>query len=264
MEKKRLTASKVILFTILFILTAVVMVPFLWSILLSFKTNNEIVNAPTALPAVFNFDNYVRALETLDLPSMYKNTIIIAVVAEFITLIITFMSSFAISRLVFRKERNRKALYYYFLLGLAVPIYILLFPVYRLNAAMGVLDTYLALILPYIAVAIAFNSLLFIDGCGVIKLCAQIIVPIIKPIFATVIVFNVIYIWNEFPFAVTYITSPNMFTLSLSASMFKGQFSMDYSGMIAATVLIMIPQLIFYIFLQKYIISGMTEGAVKA
>ena len=111
MEKKRLTASKVILFTILFILTAVVMVPFLWSILLSFKTNNEIVNAPTALPAVFNFDNYVRALETLDLPSMYKNTIIIAVVAEFITLIITFMSSFAISRLVFRKERNRKALY---------------------------------------------------------------------------------------------------------------------------------------------------------
>ena len=55
-----------------------------------------------------------------------------------------------------------------------------------------------------------------------------------------------------------------MFTLSLSASMFKGQFSMDYSGMIAATVLIMIPQLIFYIFLQKYIISGMTEGAVKA
>lgn len=61
-----------------------------------------------------------------------------------------------------------------------------------------------------------------------------------------------------------YITSPNMFTLSLSASMFKGQFSMDYSGMIAATVLIMIPQLIFYIFLQKYIISGMTEGAVKA
>lgn len=280
MEKKRLTASKVILFTILFILTAVVMVPFLWSILLSFKTNNEIVNAPTALPAVFNFDNYVRALETLDLPSMYKNTIIIAVAAEFITLIITFMSSFAISRLVFRKERNRKALYYYFLFGLAVPIYILLFPVYRLNAAMGVLDTYLALILPYIAVAIAFNSLLFvgflndfpreveeaaiIDGCGVIKLCAQIIVPIIKPIFATVIVFNVIYIWNEFPFAVTYITSPNMFTLSLSASMFKGQFSMDYSGMIAATVLIMIPQLIFYIFLQKYIISGMTEGAVKA
>ena len=280
MEKKRLTASKVILFTILFILTAVVMVPFLWSILLSFKTNNEIVNAPTALPAVFNFDNYVRALETLDLPSMYKNTIIIAVVAEFITLIITFMSSFAISGLVFRKERNRKALYYYFLFGLAVPIYILLFPVYRLNAAMGVLDTYLALILPYIAVAIAFNSLLFvgflndfpgeveeaaiIDGCGVIKLCAQIIVPIIKPIFATVIVFNVIYIWNEFPFAVTYITSPNMFTLSLSASMFKGQFSMDYSGMIAATVLIMIPQLIFYIFLQKYIISGMTEGAVKA
>ena len=87
MEKKRLTASKVILFTILFILTAVVMVPFLWSILLSFKTNNEIVNAPTALPAVFNFDNYVRALETLDLPSMYKNTIIIAVVAELLLLL---------------------------------------------------------------------------------------------------------------------------------------------------------------------------------
>lgn len=88
--------------------------------------------------------------------------------------------------------------------------------------------------------------------------------PILKPVIATVTVFNVIYNWNEFPFAVTYISSPSKYTVSLATSMFKGAYSRDYSAMIAAAVLIMIPQLVFYAVLQKQIIAGMTEGAVKS
>lgn len=91
-----------------------------------------------------------------------------------------------------------------------------------------------------------------------------VVVPILKPVIATVTIFNVIYNWNEFPFAVTYISSSVNYTISLATSMFKGAYSRDYSAMIAAAVLIMIPQLIFYALLQKQIIAGMTEGAVKA
>ncbi len=232
------------------------------------------------IPAVWNFENYKRALQTLDIFSMYKNTFFIVFVTQIISLVITFMSSFAICRMKFKNKKLRNFLYDYYLIGISVPIYILLFPVYRVNIRLGVLDTPWSLILPYIAITIPFNTLLFvgfmrgfpreleeaaiIDGCGLFQLCTKVVVPILKPVIATVTVFNVIYNWNEFPFAVTYISSPSKYTVSLATSMFKGAYSRDYSAMIAAAVLIMIPQLVFYAVLQKQIIAGMTEGAVKS
>ena len=211
---------------------------------------------------------------------MYKNTFFIVFVTQIISLVITFMSSFAICRMKFKNKKLRNFLYDYYLIGISVPIYILLFPVYRVNIRLGVLDTPWSLILPYIAITIPFNTLLFvgfmrgfpreleeaaiIDGCGLFQLCTKVVVPILKPVIATVTVFNVIYNWSEFPFAVTYISSPSKYTVSLATSMFKGAYSRDYSAMIAAAVLIMIPQLVFYAVLQKQIIAGMTEGAVKS
>ena len=87
--------------------------------------------------------------------------------------------------------------------------------------------------------------------------------PIIKPVLATVIIFNVLYFWNEYPISSVLVNDTNMMTISLGASMFRSRYSMDYSGMIAATVIIIIPQLFFYVFFQKYIVEGMTAGAVK-
>lgn len=75
--------------------------------------------------------------------------------------------------------------------------------------------------------------------------------------------FNAVYIYNEFPFASTFIQNNALNTVSLMTSMFKGQYTMDYSGIIAASLMIMLPELVFYVILQKYIISGMTAGAVK-
>lgn len=263
----------------IFVLVCVMIFPFVWMVVLSFKTNTEIVNSPMNLPSDWNLTNYRRALSSLDLPVMYKNTLIVVVIAETITVVITFMSSYALARMVFRSNRIRGNLYLFFLLGLAVPVYALLFPLYRVNIAFNLLNKFPAVIFPYIASAISFNTLLFvgffngfpkeiedaaiIDGCNLIQLCTRIVAPICKPVFVTVIVFNVLYIWNEFPFASTFLSKREMFTLSLSASLFKGQYSVDYSGIVAATIMIIIPQLIFYALLQKYIIQGMTEGAVK-
>lgn len=272
--------SYYILIFISVVVTLFMIFPFVWTIVMSFKTDTEIINTPLSLPAVWNFENYKRALQTLDIFSMYKNTFFIVFVTQIISLVITFMSSFAICRMKFKNKKLRNFLYDYYLIGISVPIYILLFPVYRVNIRLGVLDTPWSLILPYIAITIPFNTLLFvgfmrgfpreleeaaiIDGCGLFQLCTKVVVPILKPVIATVTVFNVIYNWNEFPFAVTYISSPSKYTVSLATSMFKGAYSRDYSAMIAAAVLIMIPQLVFYAVLQKQIIAGMTEGAVKS
>lgn len=258
----------------------IIMIPFIWTFFLSFKTDSEIFNTPFALPTEWSFKNYRRALETINIFQMYKNTVIIAVSAEVLSLFFTFMSSFAISRMTYKHKAFRNGIYFYYLLGLGIPVYILLYPIYRQNAFMGLIDNLIGLILPHIALTIPFNTLLFvgyfngfsseieeaaiIDGCGLFKMLIKITLPIVKPIIATTAVFNVIYIWNEYPFAATYLNTKDLFTVSLATSMFKSTYSRDYSGMICAVILIMIPELIFYVCLQKYIISGMTAGAVKS
>ena len=279
MTGKRKTIKQIAFYVVVAALVFILLIPIIWAILLSFKTNNEIVNTPLSFPTSWNFENYVRALETIDFGSMYFNTLILVLVSTFFSIVITFMSSFAIARLTFRKKQTAEYIYLFFLAGIAIPIYVLIFPIYRIDSAMGILGTRLGLIIPYVAVNISFNTLLFtgflreipgeleeaalIDGCNVFKICTRVVIPVMKPTFVTIVIFNAVYIYNEFPFASTFIQDSRLNTVSLMTSMFKGQYSMDYSAIIAASLLIMLPELIFYIFLQKYIISGMTSGAVK-
>jgi raffinose/stachyose/melibiose transport system permease protein len=266
-------------YILIYFITFVVMVPFLWMLLLSFKTNSEILNSPFSLPESFSFRNYQKAIETLDILLMYKNTFIIAGITIVGQIIITFMSSFALSRMVFKSNKLKSGLNFYFLLGLAIPPFILLFPVYRLTIELGLMNTHASLVLPYIATSISFNSLLFIgflkgfpkeieeaaiiDGCNLFSLCRKVVLPMIMPVVATIFIFNILYVWNEFPFAVTLISDESLSTIPLGISEFKGRWSIDYGGIIAASILIMIPQLVFFGFFQKYIIEGMTAGAVK-
>jgi raffinose/stachyose/melibiose transport system permease protein len=259
--------------------TLLVMIPFIWMIILSFQDNKTILTNPFSLPKSLNFDNYKRALETLDIGLLYKNTFIIAVVSVFLEMIITFMSSFAISRLIFKREKLKNGLYYFLIIGLAIPPFILLFPIYRITISLGLENTYMSLILPYIATSISFNTLLFIgflkdfpseieeaaviDGCNLFTLCTKVVFPVIKPVIITIFIFNILYIWNEYPFAATLISDPNHMTIPLAISEFKGRYNIDYGGIVSASLLFIIPQLIFYGIFQKYIIKGMTAGAVK-
>lgn len=267
------------LYVVLFLITFIVVFPLLWSILLSFKTNSEILTEPFSMPKAFSFENYARAFQTLNLFGLYKNTFIIAFFSITIELVITFMSGFALSKMIFRKPALKKFIYTFLIIGLTIPPFILLFPIFKMTAIFKLQGTYAAIILPYIATSISFNTLLFtgylsglpkeideaalIDGCNLFQLCAKVIIPMAKPVIATILVFNVLYIWNEFPLASTLITDPLKHTISLGASYFKGRWNVDYTGIIASSVMIIIPQLLFYGFFQRYIVEGMTAGAVK-
>ncbi|MFC0562333.1 carbohydrate ABC transporter permease [Halalkalibacter alkalisediminis] len=271
--------TKILSYILTYAITLLVMIPFIWMIVLSFKENQEILTNPFSLPESFNLDNYKRAFETLNMGLLYKNTFIIAVVSVFLEMIITFMSSFAISRMIFKRDKLKNGLYYLLIIGLAIPPFILLFPVYRITISLGLENTYLSLILPYIATSISFNTLLFvgflkdfpseieeaavIDGCNLFTLCTKVVFPVVKPVVMTVFIFNILYIWNEFPFAATLISDPSRMTIPLAISEFKGRYNIDYGGIVSASLLFIIPQLIFYGIFQKHIIKGMTAGAVK-
>lgn len=270
---------KFITYFLLCIVTFIVLFPYIWMLLLSFKNNSEIMTRPFSFPASIDWGNYERALGTLNLSAMYKNTIFIAFIALLISVSTSFMSSYCISRLHFHNKKISNALYFYFVAGLTIPPYIMIFPIYRITMSLELMNTRIALILPLAATTLALDILLLtgffrdfpeeieeaaiIDGCGIIKLCIRIVLPIAKPILATVIIFNVLYFWNEYPISSVLISKENLMTISLSASMFKGRYSMDYGGLIAATILITIPEIIFYCFFQRYLVDGMTAGAVK-
>ena len=259
------------------VITAIVVFPFLWMIILSFKTNTEIMTDPLALPQIFNVDNYKRAFEVLDYGKLYGNTIFVCLCSIVIELVITFFSSFVIARMHFN-EKIRKLLYGFLILGLSISPFILLFPVYKINTLFG-FSGKLALVLPYVATSISFNTLLLVgylknlpteideaaivDGCNIWQLMGQVILPMTKPVIATVVIFNVLYIWNEYPFASVMLRNVSDYTLSMGASFFKGKYTVDYGGIIASSVMIIIPELIFYGIFQKNIVEGMTAGAVK-
>ena len=261
-----------------YLVTFLIILPLLWIVLLSFQPSGNILSNPFSFENL-TLDNYVNAIASLPLLRMYGNTILIALVSVFVGTAISFMSAFALTRLVFRRKRLQSSTRFYFLAGLAVPVYILLFPVYRLDLALGIFGTYAALIIPYIAVTIPFNTLLMtgflrefpgeieeaaiIDGVGLWKLCWTVVLPLMRPVIATILIFNVVYVFNEFPFASILINNPDMVTVSLAVSRFQGQYTVDYGGMMASATLVLLPQLIIYALFQKQVIAGMTVGAVK-
>lgn len=266
------------MYILMVLITLLVVFPFIWMLVLSFKTNSEILSSPLSLPNSLNVENYRNAFKTLDFLSLYGNTLFVCVISLVIELIITFFSSFVLSRMEFKNRKVVSIIYGFLIMGLSISPFILLFPVYKINVAFG-LRGLLALVFPYVATSISFNTLLLvgylkslpteideaavIDGCSIWDLMLKVILPMAKPVIATIVIFNVLYIWNEYPFASVMLRDISDYTLSMGASFFKGTYTVDYGGIVASSVLIIIPELIFYGIFQKNIVEGMTAGAVK-
>lgn len=260
------------------VVTVLVMFPLVWMFMLSFKTNAEILTNPAAPPTSLNLENFKSALATLDYLTLYKNTGLICILALVLELVCTFFSSFVIARMYFRNRKIPNLLFSYLILGLAVSPFILLFPVYRVDIFLGLRGKW-ALVFSYAASSVSFNTLLLvnylkqlpseideaavIDGCNVWQLMFRVVLPISKPVIATVVIFNVLYIWNEFPYASIMLKNVSDYTLSMGASFFKGTYTVNYGGIVASSVMIIIPELIFYGLFQKNIVEGMTAGAIK-
>ncbi len=261
-----------------YLITFLIVLPILWIALLSLQPSDTILSDPFSFDSL-TFDNYRNAVASLPLVQMYKNTIIVAVASVTIGAVVSFMASYALTRMVFRRRGAQSSLRFYLLAGLTVPVYVLLFPIYRLDLALGIFGTYAALILPYIAVSIPFNTLLLtgflrefpteleeaaiMDGAGLFRICWSVVLPTMRPVLATVLIFNVVYVFNEFPFVSILINNPDLATVSLAVSKFQGQYTVDYGGMMAAATLVLLPQLVIYALLQRHVIAGLTAGAVK-
>lgn len=250
--------------------------PLIWLFISSFKTNIELQLAPFALPEVWQFGNYVRALQIASLPRLFVNSAIVSVTSTALAMLVTSMAAFVFSR---EKFRFQQALLNLIIAGVLVPIIALMAPYFRLTTRLGIYDTLLALILTYTAINLPISTFLMygfmktipaeleeaavIDGASFFQRFWQVIFPLSRVGLVTAGTFVFLFSWNEFIYALLLTSRIESRTLQLGIRFFTSQFFTDYTSMFAAIVVTIIPSVAAYIFLHEKIIAGLTSGALK-
>lgn len=272
-KKKKL---KILVYAGLGIFSVLQILPLLWLATFSLKTNKEIVTKHAFhLPERFLYENYILAWTKGKVASYFGNSVLVALVSLAVTLLLGAMIAYAITRMRFR---FRKGLLFLFLAGMMVPIHAALIPLFILLKNMGLLKSYLAVILPYIgfgmplaififsnflkAIPFELEEAAFIDGCGVLRSFFSIILPVIKPAFATVGIFTFMANWNEFIMAATFLQDASKNTLPLGLMAFQGQYSAQWGPMGAAIMIASLPVLLLYLFFNEAIENSFTAGAI--
>ncbi|MFD2131832.1 carbohydrate ABC transporter permease [Pseudogracilibacillus auburnensis] len=249
--------------------------PLAWMVSTSLKKPNEIFRMPPQLiPETFQFSNYLKVFELVAFEKFYINSIIVTVLVTVITVIITSMAGFAFAKIDFP---GRNFFFFLFLSSLMIPFHVIMVPLYRIVVSFGWVDTYAGLILPQISTAFGIflmrqfmysvpDSILEaakIDGSSTFHTFRKIVIPIQKPALATVAIFTFNSSWNNLLWPLLVTNSENMRTLPVGLALFKSVRNIDWASVMAASVMTLVPVIIFFIFMQKQFIRGLTGGAVK-
>lgn len=273
---KKKISKKTLIYAVLIIFCLVNAYPIAWMILNSFKSEAEFAVNQLGFPKEFVLSNFVSAWETANLGVLFKNSIFICLTATFLTVFIGAVASYFLARFSFKMN---KIIYTFFIFGLLIPIHSTLVPMFILMKNLGLLNTPITLLFPYIAFHLPITIFILtsfmkafpkdieesavMDGCGIFRIFWSIILPMSRPALATVTILNFIYNWNEFSFALVLINDPELQTLPLGLASFAGQFTTNYGAQMAGLTMSLIPILAFYLLLEKEIVKGMTAGAVK-
>lgn len=250
--------------------------PFYLLIVNTFKTMPQITASPLTLPETIRFDAYLRAWKEAHLGDYYKNSIIISAVSVVLSVSVSSLAAYAFARLRFL---GRQSLFFFLLAGVMLPLQVALVPLYRLLDGMTLLSTYQGMIALYVAFTIPFGVFILtgfyksipieieeaalIDGCGWFQSYWRIVIPLAAPGLVTMIILEFIWFWNEYLVALTMIQKEAMRTVMLGVMVMANTFQLDFSLLTAGIVIAVVPPILVYVFFQKYLIRGLTAGALK-
>ncbi|GHV12486.1 sugar ABC transporter permease [Spirochaetia bacterium] len=249
--------------------------PFLWLITFSFKSNSEIFGDNVlGLPQKWLWANYQRVFSSSNIIRFLANSFLITAIAIIGAGILASMAAFAITRL---KWKFSNAVYILFLLGMMIPLHAVLLPLFI--TLRPVLNTYLALIIPYIGFAMPLSILIlcgsfkgipreleeaaYVDGASVYRVFLAVLLPLTKPVLATVSILTYLSSWNELMFAITFINKEEFKTLTFGIMSMTGRYVTNWGPIGAGLVVATIPTLIIYILMSEQIQASLAAGAVK-
>jgi raffinose/stachyose/melibiose transport system permease protein len=235
-----------------------------------------IANGPLTWPQQFTWANFAEAWDIGNFGTTYRNSAILLALKVPIGVILSAMLAFALSKL---RIRFRRSIMFAVFLGLTIPIYITIVQVFIMLRSMGLTDNLLGLVGPYLAFGIPFQVLVLqsffrqlpdelieaakMDGAGEWRIFLRLILPLSLPALVTVAILDAVATWNEFLFALIVLNSDQSKTIPVGLLNFQGQFANNNTGLAAGILIAVVPILLAYVVLQRWIVGGLTAGATK-
>ncbi|OKL48572.1 ABC transporter permease [Boudabousia liubingyangii] len=256
-------------------LTAIVMLPLYYIFVSTFKTQTEMALSPFALPKSFSLENYKTVFTSLPVGQAFLNTIIVTVSAVAFQV---FIGSLAAYGMILRKTWFTSAVGAVLLVGFTIPVQATLIPIYRMEAHYHLTNSLKGLIIVYLGSAVFCYFLIVgymrklpmelieaarIDGAGPWTIYWRIVLPLIRPILTTVVVFQTLATWNDFLWPNILLSSGDRQTIVLQVFNAVGEFSTDWPLFMTITVIALVPVMIFFVFTQRWIVAGLISGSVK-
>ncbi len=274
------TVKKAIALFLIGIICVFAVFPFVWMISTSFKPATEVYSQPTFIPENPTLKGYQSMIlgksKNFNMKTWMVNSIIVSTSTTFFSLIIASLGGYGLSRFRFA---GRKTLGYIILMTQVLPGSLLIIPLYVVLNNLNLLNSLMALVIAYTTFAIPFctwtmkgffdtiplslDEAASVDGCSRIKTFVTVILPLTVPGLVATGIFSFIAGWNEYLFASIFVQKYAKWTLPVGISTSVGQYSTDWASVMAGAVIITIPIVILFLLLQKYLVSGMTAGAVK-
>ena len=256
----------------------IVIVPFLWVVLSSFKTTKEILASPFSLPAHWQFDNYAHAWTDAGIRQFFLNTVIVVGVALVLVMLLGAMCAYVLARFKFPGSRF---IYYLMLAGLTFPIFLAIVPLFFILKNLGLINTLPGLIMVYVAFALPFTVFFLyaffrtlpddvyeaalIDGAGEWRTFFRIMLPMARPGMAAVAIFNFLGLWNQFLLPVALNTDQSRYVLTQGMASFASQagYAVDFGALFAAVVITVVPVLIVYVIFQRRLEGSVSRGTFR-
>lgn len=283
-KKKKFSLSQTVIYLVLSAWALTTIYPIIWVIINSFKVRGKILSDSFSIPMGedFTLANYKRAFEHMDILKAYEHSLIISVTVAAVVVVLAGMLAYGMARYQFK---GRSFFYGLIIAAMMFPVYATIIPVYRMEFKWGIVATgkvsldLLATILPQIAGNLAFATIVlmgyirglpieleeaaYMEGYNAYQIFFKIIMPLTKPSFATVAIFSFLWSYNDLFTQSFFLRTQNNRTITRLLNEITSLEGTNYGLMAASVVLVVVPVLIVYVFLQKYIIKGMTAGAVK-
>jgi raffinose/stachyose/melibiose transport system permease protein len=254
--------------------SVITIIPLMIMVLAAVKTPEEQAANPFALPQEIQWETFERAWNDANLTRGMRNSLILSSISIFLLVVFGASAAYPIAR-----RTKYTPLFYFFLSGIMVPFQLAMLPLYRLMKMLDLINTFAGVIFIYIAVSLPMVIFLYVgfikginreleeaamvDGASVFRTFWQIIFPLLKPVTSTVIIVNIMALWNDFFMVLLFLPQKEMRTLQLSIFTFVGQYNSRLNLVMAAVILSILPMVTVFLILQKHFIKGMAGGAVK-
>lgn len=283
-KKNNVSIGSVLVYLFLSLWALTTVYPIIWVVQNSFKAKDKILADSFSLPLgeLFTLANYKKAFGNLDIFSAYRNSIFISTMTALCVIFLAGMAAYALSRYRFK---GSNFLYSMVVAGMMFPVFATIIPVFSMESSWGIVNTsnwwitMLSVILPQVAGNLSFAIVVlvgyikglpieleeaaYMEGCSAYQIYFKVVLPLTKPSFATVAIFSFLWSYNDLFTQMFFLRRPEMRAITRLLNELTSQEGTNYGLMAAAVTLVVVPVVIVYIFLQKYIIKGMTAGAVK-